>query len=117
MEKFIYNPISDKNYLGIITMLDYETSLRKCLSDIIICTQNRPQRKIIVDLALKVGINKYRFVEYDIAGDGKIQWNSAEYITPDNNIIKHANIFIKQKKEILANSMLPNATQDKLLRI
>ena len=63
MEKAICNEIEDKNYIGIITVLDYETSVRKCLSDISIEIQNRNERRVIVDLALKVGINKYRFVE------------------------------------------------------
>lgn len=116
MEKVIYNQIMDKNYLGIVTILDYETSVRKCLLDILVCTQNRPERKIIVDLALKVGINKYRFVAYNITDDGKILWNSSTYITPCDDIIQLANSFIKQRSDILSNSILPNATQDALLR-
>ena len=66
MEKVVYNPIMDKNYIGIVTVLDYETSVRKCLSSVLVGTQNRMERKVIVDLALKVGVNEYRFVVYDI---------------------------------------------------
>ena len=62
MEKVVYNPIMDKNYIGIVTVLDYETSVRKCLSSVLVGTQNRMERKVIVDLALKVGVNEYRFV-------------------------------------------------------
>lgn len=29
VEKAIYNEIADKNYIGIVTALDYETSVRK----------------------------------------------------------------------------------------
>lgn len=36
MEKFVYNPIMDKNYIGIVTVLDYETSIRKCLSSVLV---------------------------------------------------------------------------------
>lgn len=115
MEKVIYNQIIDKNYLGVVTILDYETSVRKCLSDILVCTQNRPERKIIVDLALKVGVNKYRFVSYNITDDGKILWNSSAYITPSDSIVKIANSFIKQRSDILSNSMLPISTQNALL--
>lgn len=114
MEQAIYNQIADKNYLGVVTILDYETSLRKCLSDVLVCTQDRVERKIIVDLALKVGINKYRFVAYNITDDGKILWNSSAYVTPCNDIIKLANSFIRQKSDVLSNSMLPNAIQDVL---
>ena len=72
MENVVYNQIIDKNYIGVITILDYETSVRKCLSTVLITTQNRTERKIIVDLALKVGLSEYRFVAYDITDDGKI---------------------------------------------
>lgn len=111
MEKVVYNPIVDKNYIGIVTVLDYETSVRKCLSSVLIGTQNRIERKVIVDLALKVGVNEYRFVVYDITDDGKILWNSSKYITPCEDIVKLANSFIRQKSDILSNSMLSNATQ------
>lgn len=116
MEKMIYNQIADNDYLGIVTILDYETSVRKCLSNVHICPKNRIQRKIIVDLALKVGINEYRFVMYDVTDDGIILWNTNKYITPCEDIIRLADSFIKQKSSILSNSMLSSATQDMLLR-
>ena len=106
----------DKNYIGIVTVLNYEASVRKCLSSVLIGTQNRIERKVIVDLALKVGVNEYRFVVYDITDDGKILWNSGKYITSCEDIVKLANSFIRQKSDILSNSMLSNATQSILLR-
>ena len=113
MEKAAYNPIMDRisNYIGILTVLDYETSVRKCLSSILVDTQNRIERKVIVDLALKVGVNKYRFVAYDITDDGKILWNSGKYVTPCEDIVKLANSLIRQKSDILANSMLCRSDQ------
>ncbi len=116
MEKVIYTPIVDKKYLGVFTILDYEASVRKCLSDVLVCTKNRPEREVIVDLALKVGINQYRFVACKISDDGRILWNSSIYITPCNEIINLANSFIKQKSDILSNSMLSTAAQDAILR-
>lgn len=114
MEKVIYNKITDDNYLGIITILDYDISVRKCLSDILICTKNRGERKVILDLALKVGINEYRFVSCKVTDTGKVIWDSSTYIAPSGNIVKLANSFVLQKHEILANSMLPNATKEEL---
>ena len=116
MEKVVYTQIIDKNYIGVITILDYETTVRKCLSTVLITTQNRTERKIIVDLALKVGLNEYRFVAYDITDDGKILWNSSQYITPCENIVRLANSFIRQKSDILPNSMLSSAAQTMLLK-
>lgn len=115
MEKIVYNPIVDENYIGIVTVLDYETSVHKCLSNVLVGTQNRIERKVIVDLALRVGVNKYRFVVYNITDDGEILSNSYEYITPCGDIIKLANSIIQQKRDILSNSMLSNAAQVMLL--
>ena len=116
MEKVVYNSIIDKNYIGIVTVLDYETSVRKCLSNVLFNTQNRMERKVIVDLALKVGVNEHRFVVYDITDDGKILWNSSKYITPCEDIVKLANSFIRRESDILSNSMLSNVAQAILLR-
>lgn len=115
MERVIYNQIKDKIYLGIITILDYETSIRKSLSDTLVPTKNRPERKVIVDLALKVGINEYRFIACNIADDGKILWNSSTYITPSDDIIMLSNTFITQRSDILYNSMLSNYAKDTIL--
>lgn len=98
MEKVVYNPVMDKDYVGIVTVLDYETSVRKCLSSIQVDTKNRIERKVIVDLALKVGMNEYRFVAYDVTDDGEIVWNSGAYVTPSEDIVKLANSFVQQKK-------------------
>lgn len=116
MEKVVYNPVMDKDYVGMVTVLDYETSVCKCLSSVQVDTQNRAERKVIVDLALKVGMNEYRFVEYDVTDDGGIVWNSGAYVTPSENIVKLANSFVRQRKDVLANSMLSNATQAMLLK-
>lgn len=79
-------------------------------------TKNRTERKVIVDLALKAGANKYRFVEYDVTDDGKILWNSAKYVIPCKDIVRLANSFIRQKNEILTNPMLSNIAQTMLLK-
>ena len=116
MEKTIYHQITDHNYIGVVTILDYDVSVKKCLSDISVNTRNKSARKIIVDLALKVGDNEYRFVAYNVTDDGKILWNSNAYITPGDDIVRLANSFIAQKKEILMNSMLPNTAKVSLLQ-
>lgn len=103
-------------YIGVVTILDYETSLRKCLSEIVFSGQTRADQKIIVDLALKSGINKYRFVTYNITSSGEILWNSSEYITPSNDIVEFANLLLRDKKEIICNSMLPSAVKIELLQ-
>lgn len=116
MEKVVYNPIMDKNYIGILTFLDYETSTRKCLSSILIDTRNRIERKVIVDLALKVGVNKYRFIAYNVTDGGKILWDSGRYVTPCEDIVRIANSLIRKRSNILVNSMLCRSDQAFLLK-
>lgn len=108
MKKMTYNEINDKNYLGIITILDYRILVQKYLSKFT-CIKTQEDKKIIVDLALKIGINKYRFVSYDISDDGKVILSSKEYINPSTDIVILANSFIVREKRILRNSILSNS--------
>lgn len=116
MEKTMYHPITDHNYIGVVTVLDYDVSVKKCLENILITTKKQYAQKIIVDLALKVGCNKYRFVAYNVSDDGKILWNSSSYITPCEDIVKLANSFIMQRKDALMNSMLPDISKSLFLQ-
>ena len=115
MKQLIYTHITDDDYLGIITMLDYETSLRHSLMDLSVAINGYEKRKVIVDLALKTGINKYRFASYSVNDDGKVLLNSSKYISPCDRIVKFANSIIRQHPEILSNSMLPKAEQHELI--
>ena len=114
MQNILYNEIDNENYIGIISVLDYEISVRRQLRRMTFDTHDASGRKIIVDLVLKVGFNEYRFVEYDISKEGKIILNSKGYITPSNDIVKYANSIIRKYSSILPNSMLSNSAQIKL---
>mgnify|MGYP000021738328 CR=1 FL=1 len=106
MEKLVFHQISDSTYIGMITILDYEISLKKCLLEITIPPEIKKDKRIVVDLALKCGINQYRFVSFRINKEGKILWNSNEYVVLKNELIDLANIYLNEKKEIVMNSML-----------
>ena len=110
IEKVVYNSIIDKNYIGIVTVLDYETSVRKCLSNVLFNTQNRMERKVIVDLALKVGVNEYRFVVYDITDDGKILWNNIDLQNIDTDWLYSKIAYIPQNIVLFAGTMIDNIT-------
>lgn len=116
MQKMIYNQIANEMYMGLVTILDYETSLKKCLSELVFSGQSKIEQKIIIDLALKSGVNKYRFVTYNITASGEILWNSSEYVTPGNDVIEFANFLLRSKKDIVCNSMLPSAIKIELLQ-
>lgn len=114
MQNIVYNEIDNENYIGIISVLDYEISVRRQLRRMTFDINDASGMKIIVDLVLKVGLNEYRFVEYDISKEGKIILNSKRYITPRNDIVKYANSIIRKYSNILPNSMLSNSAQIKL---
>lgn len=116
MQKIIYHQISDKDYLGIVTILTCEISTKKYLSNVLFYTHGRSERKIIIDSELRTGVNKYRFASCDIADDGKLLWDSLSYITPRNEIVRAANLFLKEKREILLYSILLGTVQDALLQ-
>ena len=117
MEKFMFHQMTDTTYIGMITVLDYEISLKKCLAHISFSPEIGGKRKIIVDLALKCGMNQYRFVEFNINDDGKIIWNSNQYIMPNSNIVNLANIYLKEKNEVVTNSMLPRTKKNEVLNV
>ena len=106
--------MTDSTYIGMVTILDYEISLKKSLVEISFSPREN-KRKIIVDLALKCGVNQYRFVVFDISAEGKVMWNSSEYIVPSNDIVTIANMYLKEKKEIVINSMLPTIRKKEIL--
>jgi len=116
MKKMMLHYMTNSTYVGIVTILDYEVSLKKCLVDISFPPEES-KRKIIVDLALKCGINQYRFVVFDISNAGKVMWNTSEYIVPNDDIVDAANIYLKENREIVINSMLPTIKKKEILNV
>jgi hypothetical protein len=116
MEQVMYNPITDDDYIGIITILDYEARMRKCMTDALNYIHGQTGCKVIVDLALKVGLSKYRFVEYNISHDGQIAWNSNRYVTPSKQTVDLADSFIRKRRQILEHSMLSRSERRRILQ-
>lgn len=112
---FVYNQIEDENYLGILTILNYEISIEKILQGIRFSADNKNRRKIIVDTALKTGMNKYRFIVYDVNNNGKVLFGDSEYLTPCESIVNSANSFLKEHPRIIEYSMLSLAEKEMLL--
>lgn len=114
MEKYLFHSLMDSEYLGIVTVLDYEMRLSTYLSEMILPLNNNG-KKAIVDLALKSGVDQYRFVAFDVDRYGKIVLNSNNYVTISKRLEKEANEFLRQKKEIVRNSFLPDTQKEKIL--
>lgn len=113
MEKYLFHSIINSEYLGIVTILDYEIRLKAYLSELVLpsCSKGK---KALVDLALKSGLDEYRFVEFDVDNNGKIILNSNNYIEVSEDIEKTANHFLQQRKDIVKNSFLTE-TQKKYI--
>ncbi len=114
MEKYSIHSVSDPEYIGIITILDYEIRLSAYLSEI----EFSPAlggKKVIVDLALKSGIDKYRFVEFDVDNNGKIALNSNCYVQLPKEIEEKANYYLRQRGDIVLNSFLTDRQKQAIL--
>lgn len=106
MEKLYINMLNDSQYIALITVLDYEILLSKQLKQITFKSSPNNLKRVLVDLALKSGINQHRFVEFNINTSGKIELKSHKYVLLNSFYENLANKFLKEKKEIVINSIL-----------
>ena len=113
MEKYLFHSINDPEYIGIVTILDYEIRLRTYLSELIL--PSFKGKKVLVDLALKSGLDEYRFVAFDVDNQGKIILNTNSYASVSTDIEKAANCFLKQESDIVNNSFLTDTQKREIL--
>lgn len=114
MEKYLFHSIINSEYLGIVTILDYEIRLSSYLSELVFPSTLKG-KKTIVDLALKSGVDEYRFVAFDIDDNGKIILDSNTYVKVSREIEEVANRFLQQRKEIVINSFLTDIQKQEIL--
>ena len=72
-------------------------------------------RKILVDLALKTGMNSFRFVEFELDNNGKIRLSSSKYVIVEANLEKIANGFLQLREENVKNSILTESKKKEIL--
>ena len=106
MEKLSINILHNQKYSAIITVLDYEILLSEYLKHLRFGKSNYEDRHVIVDLALKNGIDKYRFIDFVLNSDGAIILDSNKYVTNDISLEKIANNFLIMNKDKIQNSVL-----------
>lgn len=114
MDKYVINYIDDNDYVGIITILDYEIRVNYYLAQIAF-SSNYHGKKAIVDLALKSGLNQYRFVVFDIDDCGRIDLSSNRYLQVTDMLEMEANSFLRQRSNIVINSFLTQKQKDAIL--
>lgn len=105
MEKYLFHSIIDSEYVGIVTILDYEIRLNTYLSELVLppCIKGK---KALVDLALKSGVDEYRFVSFNVDDKGKLILNTNAYARVSKEVEKAANSFLRQRSDIVNNSIL-----------
>lgn len=114
--KHLFNSIINSEYSGIITILDYEIQLNSYLFNLTLPSYLKG-KKVLVDLALKSGLDEYRFVMFDVDANGKIIINSNTYIKVSKDVENIANFFLKQRKDIVENSFLTDNEKNKIMDI
>ena len=114
MEKYTFHTLSNSEYGGIVTILDYEIRLNAYLSELKF-PSDAIGKKAIVDLALKAGADKYRFVSFDVDQDGSIVFGTNNYICVPKEIEIIANSILQEKKEIVMNSFLSENQKREIL--
>lgn len=114
VEKYLFHSIISSEYLGIVTILDNEIRLSSYLSELVLpsCFKGK---KALVDLALKSGLDEYRFVAFDVDENGKINLKSNRYIKVSKEIEKTANCFLQQRRDIVNNSFLTDNQKKEIL--
>ena len=115
MRKLCVNMLNDSRYIALITVLDYEILVSKYLKQLSFEASPNKSEHVLVDFALKTGIDKYRFVEFDINESGKIDLNSHRYVSLNTFYESLANNYLKEKKEIVLNSILTDSQINQLL--
>lgn len=62
-KEYVYHELegSSIGICGILTVLDYEKNLKDILDGVVFSPSKEP-RSVLVDLALKSGLNRYRFL-------------------------------------------------------
>ena len=72
-------------------------------------------KKALVDLALKSGLDEYRFVAFDVDDQGKIILINNSYTKVSMDIEKVANCFLQQRSDIVNNSFLTDTHKKEIL--
>lgn len=113
MEKYLFHSIISSEYFGIVTILDYEMRLNTYLSELVF--PSFKGKKALVDLALRSGLDEYRFVEFDVDDSGKLILNTNCYARVSKEIEEVANCFLQQKSDIVNNSILTDTQKRDIL--
>lgn len=92
MKPYLINSLKKSVLDAIITLLDYQTQISRCLKSIRMSPNET--RKFLIDTILCSGMNEYRFIATALNEDGTINLNHYNYV---NIEMKNTEIMKKAK--------------------
>ena len=107
-----YTPVGSCNYAGIISILDYETTLKGCLSEFYL--PNPTRKPVLVDTALKTGLSDKRFLTFIVSSDRSICYGTAKIVKVPKTIENLANSILSTERDSVLHSVLPPSQKQKL---
>lgn len=116
MKDFLFDLSNTPKFLGIITLLNYETlvsSILKSFNMLSFDNDINNKNLLLVDLGFKVGFkNKYPFLVISLSKDNKVNLindkliNNYEYLSLDNSLSKiDKELIIKEANDIAKKNM------------
>lgn len=114
MKLYLINSLKKDGFDAIITLLDYQTQISRCLKSIRMSPNET--RKLLIDTILCSGMNEYRFIETTLNEDGTINLNHYNYVNVDNDVLEKANEILKYQSAFLRNSVLPESQIKKIVQ-
>ena len=112
MKSYLINSLKQGGFNSIISLLDYQTQISRCLKSIRMSPNETG--KLLIDTILCSGMNEYRFIETTLNEDGTINLNQYKYVSVDNDVLEKANEIVKYQSVFLRNSVLPESQIKKI---
>lgn len=113
MKRCIINTLNIDDFIAIVTILDYETTISRCLKSLKL--SSFLGTKILIDTALSSGLNEYRFIETTLDEKGDVDLENYKYINVSPDILKTANEIIRTEPLSLDNSILTRSQKKALM--
>lgn len=112
MKPYLINSLKKDGFDAIVTLLDYQTQISRCLKSIRMSPSETG--KLLIDTILCSGMNEYRFIETTLNEDGTINLNQYKYVSVNNDVLEKANEIVKHQPIFLKNSVLPKSQIKKI---
>lgn len=112
MKTYLINSLKKDGFDAIVTLLDYQAQISRCLKSIRMSPDKT--RKLLIDTILCSGMNEYRFIETTLNDDGTINLNHCNYVNVNDDVIKKANEILKYHPNFVKNSVLPESQIEKI---